>query len=90
MPRLFPVHLKALEFDSFKVACPTISGFGSRSSRLGTRCGYNLNAEQLPGEAAMIDFAIEPEFQAKLDWIMDFLKRECEPLDMLAEQGQSA
>jgi len=38
----------------------------------------------------MIDFAIEPEFQAKLDWIMDFLKRECEPLDMLAEQGQSA
>ena len=32
----------------------------------------------------MIDFSIEPEFQAKLDWMMEFVKTECEPLDMLA------
>jgi len=32
----------------------------------------------------VIDFSIEPEFQAKLDWMMEFVKTECEPLDMLA------
>ncbi len=31
----------------------------------------------------MIDFSIEPEFQTKLDWMLDFVKRECEPLDIL-------
>ncbi|WP_242124182.1 acyl-CoA dehydrogenase family protein [Sphingobium sp. Sx8-8] len=31
----------------------------------------------------MIDFSVEPEFQAKLDWMLDFVKRECEPLDIL-------
>jgi acyl-CoA dehydrogenase len=31
----------------------------------------------------LIDFSIDPEFQAKLDWIMDFVKRECEPLDLM-------
>ena len=30
-----------------------------------------------------MDFSVEPEFQAKLDWILDFVKRECEPLDLL-------
>lgn len=28
-----------------------------------------------------IDFAVEPEFQAKLDWIDEFVKTEVEPLD---------
>jgi len=31
----------------------------------------------------MFDLRVEPEFQAKLDWMMEFVKRECEPLDML-------
>ena len=31
----------------------------------------------------MFDFSVEPEFQAKLDWILDFVKKECEPLDLL-------
>jgi acyl-CoA dehydrogenase len=28
------------------------------------------------------DFSTEPEFQAKLDWIRDFVEREIEPLDL--------
>jgi acyl-CoA dehydrogenase len=31
----------------------------------------------------MIDFSVEPEFQAKLDWMLQFVKTECEPLDIL-------
>lgn len=31
----------------------------------------------------MFDFSVEPEFQKKLDWIMEFVKTECEPLDVL-------
>lgn len=31
----------------------------------------------------MWDFSTEPEFQRKLDWMLDFVKRECEPLDLL-------
>jgi len=31
----------------------------------------------------MIDFSIEPDFQSKLDWMLEFVKRECEPLDLL-------
>jgi acyl-CoA dehydrogenase len=31
----------------------------------------------------MVDFSVEPEFQKKLDWMLDFVKRECEPLDLL-------
>ena len=31
----------------------------------------------------MWDFSTEPEFQAKLDWMMKFVKEECEPLDIL-------
>ncbi|MBV9842315.1 MAG: acyl-CoA dehydrogenase family protein [Sphingomonadaceae bacterium] len=31
----------------------------------------------------MIDFSVEPDFQQKLDWMLDFVKRECEPLDFL-------
>lgn len=30
-----------------------------------------------------MDFTIEPEFQAKLDWMLDFVKTECEPIDLL-------
>ncbi|MDB5699902.1 MAG: acyl-CoA dehydrogenase, partial [Sphingomonadales bacterium] len=30
-----------------------------------------------------MDFTIEPEFQAKLDWMRDFVKNECEPIDIL-------
>ncbi|MET0370181.1 MAG: acyl-CoA dehydrogenase family protein [Sphingobium sp.] len=30
-----------------------------------------------------MDFTIEPEFQAKLDWMRDFVKNECEPIDLL-------
>ena len=29
------------------------------------------------------DFETEPEFQAELDWIEDFVKREIEPLDFV-------
>ena len=29
-----------------------------------------------------IDFAVEPEFQEKLDWIRDFVETEVEPLDL--------
>jgi acyl-CoA dehydrogenase len=28
------------------------------------------------------DFSTEPEFQAKLDWVADFVRAECEPLDL--------
>ena len=31
----------------------------------------------------MIDFAIEPEFQEKLDWMATFVREEVEPLDVL-------
>jgi len=31
----------------------------------------------------MWDFSTEPEFQAKLDWMRDFIDREVEPLDVL-------
>jgi acyl-CoA dehydrogenase len=31
----------------------------------------------------MWDFSTEPEFQAKLDWVTDFVRDECEPLDLL-------
>ena len=36
----------------------------------------------------MIDFSIDPEFQAKLDWIDRFVREECETMDLLfPEQG---
>ena len=36
----------------------------------------------------MIDFTIEPEFQAKLDWMQTFVREECETMDLLfPEQG---
>jgi acyl-CoA dehydrogenase len=36
----------------------------------------------------MIDFSIEPEFQAKLDWMDKFVREECETMDLLwPEQG---
>lgn len=31
----------------------------------------------------MWDFSTEPEFQEKLDWIAQFVREECEPLDLL-------
>ena len=31
----------------------------------------------------MIDFRIEPELQAKLDWMARFVRNECEPMDIL-------
>lgn len=31
----------------------------------------------------MIDFRIEPDLQARLDWMAAFVRRECEPMDML-------
>ncbi|MDB5715812.1 MAG: acyl-CoA dehydrogenase [Sphingomonadales bacterium] len=30
-----------------------------------------------------MDFTIDPEFQTKLDWMRDFVKNECEPIDIL-------
>lgn len=30
-----------------------------------------------------MDFTIDPAFQAKLDWMLDFVKAECEPIDLL-------
>ncbi len=36
----------------------------------------------------MIDFSVEPEFQAKLDWMEGFVREECETMDILfPEQG---
>ncbi|HEX7750899.1 MAG TPA: acyl-CoA dehydrogenase family protein [Novosphingobium sp.] len=36
----------------------------------------------------MIDFSIDPEFQAKLDWMDAFVREECETMDLLfPEQG---
>ena len=36
----------------------------------------------------MIDFSIDPDFQAKLDWIDRFVREECETMDLLfPEQG---
>ena len=29
----------------------------------------------------MIDFSVEPEFQAKLDWMDKFVREECETID---------
>ena len=31
----------------------------------------------------MIDFRIEPELQSKLDWMAQFVREKCEPMDML-------
>ena len=36
----------------------------------------------------MMDFSVEPEFQAKLDWMDTFVRKECETMDLLwPEQG---
>ncbi|HEY1536347.1 MAG TPA: hypothetical protein VGF76_20145, partial [Polyangiaceae bacterium] len=35
----------------------------------------------------MLDFSIEPEFQAKLDWMAQFVRTEVEPLDLLFPHG---
>lgn len=35
----------------------------------------------------MLDFSIEPEFQAKLDWAAAFVREEVEPLDLLFPHG---
>jgi acyl-CoA dehydrogenase len=35
----------------------------------------------------MLDFSIEPEFQAKLDWMAQFVHAEVEPLDLLFPHG---
>ncbi|PEQ10611.1 acyl-CoA dehydrogenase [Novosphingobium sp. PC22D] len=36
----------------------------------------------------MIDFSVDPEFQAKLDWMETFVREECETMDLLfPEQG---
>lgn len=34
-----------------------------------------------------MDFSIDPEFQAKLDWMATFVREECEPLDLLFPHG---
>lgn len=34
-----------------------------------------------------MDFSVEPEFQAKLDWMRDFVRNEVETLDLLFPQG---
>src|SRR5262249_40309154 len=34
-------------------------------------------------ENRMIDFSVEPEFQAKLDWMDKFVREECETMDLL-------
>jgi acyl-CoA dehydrogenase len=31
----------------------------------------------------MIDYSVEPEFQLKLDWMNNFVRQECEPMDMM-------
>ena len=31
----------------------------------------------------MWDFSTEPDFQAQLDWITEFVRDEAEPLDLL-------
>ncbi|CAN5701068.1 acyl-CoA dehydrogenase family protein [soil metagenome] len=35
----------------------------------------------------MWDFATDPEFQARLDWMATFVREECEPLDLLFPHG---
>jgi acyl-CoA dehydrogenase len=35
----------------------------------------------------MLDFSVEPEFQAKLDWMREFVRTEVEPLDLLFPHG---
>jgi acyl-CoA dehydrogenase len=38
----------------------------------------------------MIDFSVEPEFQARLDWMNKFVREECETMDLLwPQQGIS-
>ena len=34
-------------------------------------------------EVTLFDFSIEPEFKKKLDWMLAFVKEQCEPLDIL-------
>ena len=34
----------------------------------------------------MIEFSVEPEFQAKLDWMNTFVREECETMDLLFPQ----
>ena len=34
-----------------------------------------------------MDFAVEPEFQAKLDWMNAFVREEVEAMDLLFPQG---
>src|SRR4029450_3640739 len=34
-------------------------------------------------EASMWDFETEPEYQAKLDWVEEFMRAKVEPLDFL-------
>jgi acyl-CoA dehydrogenase len=38
----------------------------------------------------MIDFSLEPEFEAKLEWIRNFVREEVEPLDAIFEYSTNA
>ena len=38
----------------------------------------------------MIDFSLEPQFEAKLDWIRAFVRDEVEPLDVLFEYNNNS
>ena len=38
----------------------------------------------------MIDFSLEPEFEAKLDWIRNFVREEVEPLDAIFDYSTNA
>ncbi|MDB5575573.1 MAG: acyl-CoA dehydrogenase family er 10-like [Bradyrhizobium sp.] len=38
----------------------------------------------------MIDFSLEPAFEAKLDWIRTFVREEVEPLDVLSDYNANA
>jgi acyl-CoA dehydrogenase len=38
-------------------------------------------------EYAMLDFSVEPEFAAKLEWMKEFVRAEVEPLDLLFPHG---
>jgi len=37
-------------------------------------------------EVALFDFSVDPEFQAKLDWMLEFVIEQCEPLDRIPVQ----
>ena len=62
-------------------------GEGKFCSGGGLACSNAVHADmKQEWEVALFDFSVDPEFQAKLDWMLEFVIEQCEPLDRIPVQ----